>query len=400
MSQNKFAAAASSLGYLYQLRWGLLNALEKHSLGLSWAIAIEGADDVEMFGNSFYEVHQTKHRSDGTKLTNADPDLWKTLRVWAEGVRDGRIDVQTTSFMLVTTAQVSDDFIFTNLPVTDVQVVQSAVERLVAIAQTSKNVSNAAAYKSFLALSDETRLNLVRNVVCAAKSPTIDQIPEKLRQKVRVDVRPEHLEPYLERLEGWWFERCIQNLVGDRRAIEGAELAQFIYDLRDQFQPTNLPIDDDILDMSRPEVEEHLEQIYVRQVLLTQIGNYRLQQAIHDYLRAYSQRSRWLRENIVVAGELSRYEKRLHEEWAIMFHTWKDDLSESSAEEERLEVARKIYRWAQSADLVPIRRDCTEAFVTRGSLHMLADKQEVGWHPDYVSVLRNVLEGSGSVGGE
>jgi hypothetical protein len=37
----------------------------------------------------------------------------------------------------------------------------------------------------------------------------------------------------------------------------------------------------------------------------------------------------------------------------------------------------------------------TEPFVTRGSLHMLADEQHVGWHPEFRTRLAGLLVSRG-----
>lgn len=398
MSGNVFAAAASALGYLYQLRYGLLTALRKQTLGLNWSIVIEGADDVEVYGSHDHEVHQTKHRAPGSVLGDADSDLWKTIRVWSEGIVAGKLDSETTTFLLVTTAAVTPGSIAACLADEEHRDVDDLVHRLLEVSSKSTSERNASAYKAFKSLDGTARRALVRNTICVPTSPNIEQVQERVKAMLRISVRPEHLDAFVERAEGWWFERAIRCLVGDA-AIEGPELESYLYNLRDQFQPTNLPIDDDVLDMDRPDIEPHSQRIYVRQVLLAQIGSYRLQQAIHDYLRAYTQRSRWLRENFIVAGELARYESRLKEEWSILFHRWSDEMSPEAAEVEKITMAQKIYAWAEDASLDPIRRDCTQQFVTRGSLHMLADQEEIGWHPNFARLLRGVLEPEAATGG-
>src|SRR6266852_824534 len=99
-----FEAGASALGYVHQIRYALVRALEQLRIDVNWTIMIEGADDVELVDQEHRELSQLKLRQPGTSLTDADPDLWKTLRIWATGIKDGTIDPQSTSLYLLTTA--------------------------------------------------------------------------------------------------------------------------------------------------------------------------------------------------------------------------------------------------------------------------------------------------------
>jgi hypothetical protein len=53
-------------------------------------------------------------------------------------------------------------------------------------------------------------------------------------------------------------------------------------------------------------------------------------------------------------------------------------------------AARSVLQWAETA-VIPIRPQVTEPFVTRGSLHMLADKLDIGWHNEFRERLGRLL---------
>lgn len=89
-----FSAAASALGYLYQVRYGLVLLLEAKNPAS--ALSLEKIDDVafEESGDPT-QMLQFKHRLDRTAtLTDSSTDLWKTLRVWATKIADGRDEGQ------------------------------------------------------------------------------------------------------------------------------------------------------------------------------------------------------------------------------------------------------------------------------------------------------------------
>ena len=85
---NSYDASASLLGYLYQCRAALLLALREGRREPDLKIYIERFDDVS-FGaeNDIYKRIQLKHSLSTSKsLSDRSPDLWKTLRIWSEGV--------------------------------------------------------------------------------------------------------------------------------------------------------------------------------------------------------------------------------------------------------------------------------------------------------------------------
>ena len=90
---NPFGASGSALGYLYQCRWALVTFLRRLAPGDTIDVAIEKLDDVSFEKNgTSIELIQTKHHVDtAANLTDNSPELWKSIRVWAEGVRRGDV---------------------------------------------------------------------------------------------------------------------------------------------------------------------------------------------------------------------------------------------------------------------------------------------------------------------
>jgi hypothetical protein len=123
---------------------------------------------------------------------------------------------------------------------------------------------------------------------------------------------------------------------------------------------------------------------------LSKAGEIRIWAAIRDYYRAFEQRSRWLRDDLLVVGDLTNYERRLVEEWELVFAAVKDEIGVEAADAAKEEAARKVLQWAEITS-IPIRPRVTEPFVTRGSLHMLADQLRVGWHSEFRERLGHLL---------
>ena len=394
--QYKYSAVDPSLGYLYQVRSALLWTLKRMKSEPDFLVGIETLDDVafETVGGDPRELLQTKHhRSATASLTDASTDLWKTLRIWFEGTASGEIPA-TASLCLVTTGKASAGSAASCLRGNN-RDIQAAVTRLYATAQSSTNVANKPAYAAFLDASPTQRAALLGRVTVLDVAPAVDDLDGELRGEVFWAVGKEHHTAFLDRLEGWWFRRVIAQLSstnGDR--IGSVEVEAQMADLREGFKQKSLPIDDDLLEFSLDEATRaaHEGSNFVYQLDLIKAGKRRVAAAIRDYYRAFEQRSRWLRDELVVGLDLRRYEKRLIEEWDLVFEGMRDELGDVATDQAKEEAARSVLVWAERAPIY-IRPSVTEPFVCRGSLHMLADELRVGWHPEFRDRLALLLAG-------
>lgn len=393
---SPFSAADSALGYLYQVRLALLWALRRLKMGSDFIVSLETLDDVtfESKGGKPEELLQLKHhRNREAALTDASADLWKSLRVWFEGHAAKAIP-PGTALHLLTTGQAPAGSVASYLR-SDSRDIDAAIRGLETIAQSSSSKDNAAAYMVFLGASATERKNLIGCVVVLDSAPTITDLDNDLRAEVFWAVDRKHHDAFLERLEGWWLRRSLKQLVSvvpeDR--ILAAEIESQMSDLREQFKQDSLPIDDDLLTFDLDEATQtaHADSVFVRQLEIIAAGKRRIAAAIRDYYRAFEQRSRWLRNDLVLIGDLKQYEQRLVQEWEIVFDQVKDEIGADAAEEAKQRAAREVLRWAESVSL-PIRPRVTEPFITRGSLHMLADEIQLGWHPEFRDRLAALLE--------
>ena len=160
--------------------------------------------------------------------------------------------------------------------------------------------------------------------------------------------------------------------------------------MREQFKEDNLPIDDDLMSQSVG-ASGYKDHIFVKQLELINVGNSRLLHAIRCYFRATEQRSRWVREELLLIGDLERYEKKLIEEWELIFEQQKDELEKDATEDEKLKIGRMIYNWVETNLHPPIRRNVIEPTIARGSYQILSNLQKVGWHIEFQNRLRMLI---------
>ena len=317
-------------------------------------------------------------------LTDASSDLWKTLRIWAERVaQDGEAPF-STSFVLMTTGAAPDGSAAGHLRARD-RNEEKAHELLVTAATTSKSETNKKSYKAFLDLPQEARLSLLRAILVLDGSPNIIDVHEELSHELRHAVAKNHLPLFLERLEGWWFGTVIGALTGTGlAAIPLTAIEDKMDELRESFRRDLLPVD--YADKAPPEavIAELDKRPFVRQLRLIAVGAKRVELAIRDYYRAYEQRSRWAREDLLVDGEIESYERELVEAWEPRFEAAKDELEDGCSDAEKVQAGQKIFKWAETEADFPLR-SVRQRFLTHGSFHMLANRHAVGWHPDHAT---------------
>ena len=123
------------------------------------------------------------------------------------------------------------------------------------------------------------------------------------------------------------------------------------------------------------------------------LSNKRIEKAILDYYKAFEQRSRWAREDLLIGDELERYEKKLIDEWERYMLSLQEEAADLEDEGQYQTLGRKVFNWVdQSAD-IRIRSLVTEEYVMRGSYHILADQNppQVFWHHKFVERLTQLL---------
>jgi hypothetical protein len=241
------------------------------------------------------------------------------------------------------------------------------------------------------------RTGLLDRVTIIDAAPSITHLEEELRQEVFWAVPKQHHATFLDKLEGWWFRRVLHQLSGSSPGhIASVELEAEMSDLREQFKQDALPIDDDLLEFTLDDAtfSAHAGSTFVWQLQIIKAGKKRVAAAVRDYYRAFEQRSRWLRDDLIVGLDLHKYEKRLSEEWEIVFEAVCDELGAPATDEKKEEAARSVLAWAERAT-IPIRPQVTEPFVCRGSLHLLSDKGSIGWHPEFRDRLAVLLRSKG-----
>lgn len=380
---NKFDATASMVGYLYQCRFALFKAIEATRDAPGADISIERFDDVAFEQNGDpVELIQTKHHLAGKgSLSDASTDLWKTLRVWAERIAADPGTVLSSRFFLITTATAPSGSAASLLRADDRNEAE-ALALLEASAAASTSATNATAYQAFVALSSTLRLSLLKAMTVLDAAPDALDLQADIEAELHHAAKTQHVPALVERLEGWWFRQVIASLsVAGAPPIPVVAVDAKIEELRESFQRDALPVDFAELDVTQEILDQHDGRLFVRQLRSIEVAPKRIEWAIRDYYRAFEQRSRWTRDDLLIDNELQRYERGLIEAWEPRFESACEECNERD-EAGRIAAGRQVYQWAERDADFPLR-SVRQRFLTHGSFHILANRLALGWHPDF-----------------
>lgn len=391
---GRFGAAGAALGFQYQTRYALLLLLRAED-GVS--LTMEKADDIALERDEAAgEWIQTKHHKRPAPIGDTSRDLWKTLRNWSVSVRRGSLDPSNHRLTLVTTSKIMDGTAASMLQPAESgkRDAQEALRLLLKTARTKEPASNADYYAEFAGLKNDDRSKLLNSITILPSEPNVVNVMDQIKKELRTASPQGKRDEFAERVEGWWANRAIESMYRNT-PIRRTELQSHIDDIREQFTTENLPVD--YAGAHLPPSERARTRTFVRQLDIIGVVHARQQVARLDYYKAYKQRSQWVVDDLVMIDELKKYDKRLYEMWFDLFHRMREDLAGCNDENTRRETGRHHYNATTDRD-VRIRRDVSVPYVMRGSLHMLADKLKIGWHPDYHTLLASQHAGAGGTG--
>jgi hypothetical protein len=379
-----FSANEPTLGYLYQIRYGLMLIVAERNEEAK--LLIEKLDDISIDTINSLDVYQTKlHINSIANLTNASTDLWKTIRVWSEGIKNGTLNPETCIFNLVTTAIAPDGTIPSKLKQGTMRTrnVEEIINALLEVTKTSSSTSNSNAYNSFCSLTKEQQELLVEKIIIIDASLNLNEAKSNILHEVRnVTLKTEAL---YERLEGWFIGQVILQLQNQRNEITVREVRAKIIDVADCLKADNLPNDFNIpITTDEEQLKPYRHLTFVKQLEIIDSNQRLINHAISDYHRAFSQKSKWLREGLISPLDETEYHNKIKEDWDRKFAIIADSTS-SDNEETQKHKGKAFYEthYVNQCPQIHIKERFKEQYMTTGCCQMLSDKKEIGWHPDF-----------------
>lgn len=384
---SDFSAKEPSLGYFYQIRYGLYLLLNTKQIEDA-KLLIESLDDIEIETNININLFQTKyHVKKDINLTDRSSDFWKTIRVWSEQIKNKQINITETIFSLMTTQNISDDSILLDLK--NKNDIDNILNRLKEIAEETTNQTNKKGYEAFKDLDSKEQRTLIENIKIVDASLDFNEIDTLIKNELRFSALPNQIELLLERLEGWFFRNCILHLQNQKDYISFEEIQKQILYITDSFKYDNLPIDFPTkIIPTKEEFQTITTMKFYKQLDYIDLSPRLCENAISNYYRAFNQRSKWLKDDLLNPQEEIDYDRKLVDNWEQKFDLLLDETDELTDEQKKV-AGNDFYKKYQIHQIpnISIRDRFQEDYLILGSFQMLADKLKVGWHPEFKNLM-------------
>lgn len=395
---SKHDAQGQMAGYLYQVLSALLLIMDNNNDVKN--LTIEKFDDVSFLDDkdnpsTLLQIkHQIKAKGN---LSDTSTDLWRSINSWCDSIINKNLDVSATKFVIITTAAAPINsiayYLQENLKLRDTK----KARELMLVAASGSQKTTELFRKNFLELDKDKQTELVSNIYIYDNSVNIKDFREELKKDIRWGTLPKFEDLICEQLEGWWFQKAIQFLCSNNIIfIDRKQVQTKVYEIASSYREDSLPITVDpfaFLTENEMELMNNDVQLFIEQLKLISMSDVQIKRAVRDYYRAYQQRSKWIREDLLYINELENYEERLVDEWQRLFEISKGELEDNSLNDEKskIKVGKKLYNEAEKLE-VYIKERVTQPFIIRGSLHNLSNRLRIGGHVDFYERLYKLLK--------
>ncbi|MGI5214880.1 ABC-three component system protein [Plantactinospora sp. CA-290183] len=395
MAPATHSAAPNAVGYQHQTWWALVELLRSGGDRPDASITLELHDDVawEEDGNPTQLLQVKHHQHTHRALTDTSPDVWRTLKVWMDDAAPG--DASGPQLLLVTTQTAGGGTAVAALRPETLDE-RAALAGLEAVAKDTTSAQTRGAREQFLALGPGDRRTFLSRIRVIDGSPHIQDVPSLVRAHLSWALPTGHEELFLAMVWRWWDEQALAMLQGRLRSLDVGVARAAIADIRDQFTSERLPTLVELLDVDVDSVAaEYRTHTFVQQMQWVAYPPRNLQKAIVDYYRVYAQTVRWLDEDLIGVAELTKFEAELVDEWEREFDWMLDTLDDDADEAAKQEAGKQMLRQLLTQTGITVRARYNEPFFVRGKRHVLADAGRIGWHPDFESRVKQLLQVAG-----
>jgi hypothetical protein len=394
LSTTDHGAAASALGYLYQVDWALLELLRNGKHRPDFGVTLEKDDDVswEEAGTPT-ELLQLKHHAPGApSLTDKSDDWWRSVKVWMDS--RSLLDSAGPMLCIVTTAAAGTGSAMALLRPGATHDSVEALKLIDAAATESMNENTKAARKAWLELPTQDRIGLLERVRILDSSSR--DVAAAIREELyfTLPTEPALQEAFEHELFGWWHSVALDILNNARGPITPVQVRAHVERLSDRYRPGALPTTDPISDDAVSAViAEHTDRMFVQQMRWIGSHDRQVEKAIVNFHRQVTQTTDWLDRDLIEMREFDAFKRELADEWEWRFLDMCDDLGDAATEGEKRAAGRKLFADLRQNVSAHIRATYTETFYGHGVQLEIADDGHRGWHQDFERMITAIAAG-------
>ncbi|HBZ87066.1 MAG: hypothetical protein A2509_03625 [Candidatus Edwardsbacteria bacterium RIFOXYD12_FULL_50_11] len=334
---------------------------------------------------------QSKSTSNGNPVSDRSIDFWKTFHNWLTAVEKGELDPDNTLFKIYVSKKVTGPIAesFSNA-----KTIAQAKEALIS-AQTElwgkapafeKRSSVALGISAFVEHIFNDDKDLISKIICSFELETGSGSPQSdLRDIFSKLLCPDEIIEDLNKYALGWVKDKIDRAIENNEAaiIKVSEfrttLVSFIGKRSSKSILSSFARDPDPTEINAERLKK-----YVRQLEFIESPDDQKIRAIIDFLKASSARTEWSEKGLVFEESFNEFEDNL-------IRTWKNLRTKTFLNQNNASPSAKgqILYSECSLHRAHLQAMETPSHFIPGSYNALADIEKVGWHPDYLQLLKN-----------
>ena len=363
---------------------------------LDASVSLELLDDSAVhFSDGTVLAEQSKKADKGNPIANSSVEFWKTIWNWLQSHKDGELLVTKTRYVLYVNQTFEADI---PLRFSDALTPPQATDAINYVKQwlalktenrktTSTEISVADKYvQSVLAFDQKVVEQLVCNFTLERGSGDAQDglLPLVLAKAIRKSLAP----IVVRYLQGWVKEKTDRLIANGNHAVISVQ--DFLNELVSFYRSIDVgtALFSTAPEPTQDQIKDEFSKIFVQQLdIIDQNLDDKLR-AIDHYLRAAHDRTQWGLDFDVNEISFKAFERELQEFWDIVRQRAALDFKNEPDKEK----GQRTYLSCRECQR-PLQGMTTPTHFIQGSFHRLADLLEIGWHPQYKSMIDGVHPG-------
>lgn len=352
-------------------------------------VALEHLDDVSVHNlDGTVLAEQCKSALKSNPISNWAEDLWKTFHLWIDNVESGVFDIKKTQFQLYVTPCKAGAFALRMHELTDKVEIEKFLKDL---EKRRKKVSSDTDSAKHLDALFSTDVDLVIQVIQRFKLINEDDDPIA---SIEAHLNPTVSEQIMQQACSYGIGEAkiqVEEAIRKQKSllIPAKEFRVKFRAFLTKYDATNVlhslaekPADEIISATlsSAPPFVKQLNFIDADVALKTR--------AASDFLRSSADRTHWADKGLIFDGSVDEYNDSLTQRFGHV----KGEVDITHKSMTSVDRGRLTYGRCCQIPSIPLQGRVVPSHFLAGSLNELADRQLIGWHPDYVDLFEKEAE--------
>ncbi|OAT84195.1 hypothetical protein A6P54_02545 [Bacillus sp. MKU004] len=373
MSEN---AAGQLMGYTLQFPRALyhLTMCEPGEM-----VCVEYLGDVAIEKDGVVRFsEEDKSSIHSNPVTDKSVDLWKTLYNWVNSIASGEFTSGKTIFLLYTNKKgrkgIAEEFSEAQDKDQVNQSINNAISRLSGLEVThpiwyyyNHVINKNRAILEFIVMNFELRVG---------SDTGIQEVKERL---LAMHVPESQIDFMCDKLSGWLQKNVLEKISNKNPAkVTWKEFNQEFSVVFERIMKRELIDFTSIIEEEDVNKQVKKRPLYLKQLEEIDEDEEGVIEAVTEYMKAETNRGKWIENGIIDANVADEFEHRLIEQWRNEKKLV--DLTNVGIDEK---TRGKILLYTCKKKEVRIRDMDPPSSTTAGTYHYLADEPVLGWHPNW-----------------